>query len=241
LNLTSETIFLAFGMALFCALPLVSEKVRKHSKTLFLIGTGAMLGICVFDLVPDIVEMGGRSSLWVSGAVWMGYSLLHVFHIGHHHHVAGEPGEKEQGGSLLFLFSMVGHCFASGMLLAVSQVLSPEIANTVFFALLAHKGYESLSVSSVLIEQKQPLRNRLGTIALYALSLPAGVLATVLFKDQLGRSVAILISSIAVGTLLGCLLFDFLLPSLAELRRQRHRFGWVVLGLVVTEMMMRSL
>jgi zinc transporter ZupT len=237
LNLTSETVILTVGMALFCALPLISRRIREHSKTLFLVGTGAMLGLCVFDLVPDIVEMGGRSSLWICGVVWLGYSLLHVFHIGHHHHHLGEEhagvsGELEEKGSLLFILSIVGHCFASGMLLAVSQGLSPEIANTVFFA---------LTVSSVLIEKKRSLRSRIGTVALYASSLPAGVLSTVLFKDQVGKTVAILISSIAVGTLLGCLLFDFLLPSIAELRRQRHRVGWVVLGLVLTEMMMRNL
>lgn len=241
MDLTTETLILSLGMALFCALPLVSAKVRQHSKTFFLIGTGAMFGICFFDLVPDVFELGGGKSLWVAGAVWVGYSLLHVFHIGHHHHDHEGGSGESQKMSPLFLFSIMGHCFASGMLLAVSQGLSAKIADTVFMALLAHKGYESLTVSSLLVEQGQSKRVKVGTIALYALSLPAGVLATVMFSDHLAQGVAVVISSIAVGTLLGCLIFDFLLPSLVHLKRQRYQAAWIFLGLVLTQMIMRKL
>lgn len=242
LNLVTETLILAVGMAIFCVLPLVSERVRAHSKTLFLIGTGAMFGLCFFDLLPDVFELGGRSSLYVAGAVWAVYSVLHIFHIGHHHGHEHEGEVHETSHTpYLFLASIIGHCFASGMLLAASQSLSARIASTVFIALIAHKGYESLTVSSVLLRQVRSKAGRVAAIAIYSLALPMGVVVTSFFREQMSQEIAVFISSLAIGTLLGCLIFDFLLPSIHELKARRSQVGWLLLGLGITQLMMKNL
>lgn len=227
-------------MAVFCALPLLSERVRRHSRPLFLMGTGALFGICFFDLVPEVFEMGGRSSLWIMGGVWALYSLIHLFHLQHHHDHDHEIGAEEvtAQGFYLFFGSLIAHCFASGMLLTVSQGLSTRIAHTVFLALLAHKTYESLLLTSILLEQRRSRSWKLAIIAAYSLSLPIGAFATALFESSFTQQIAVLVSSVAVGTLLGCLIFDFLIPSLRQVRRQRLIGGWIVLGLAMTRLVM---
>jgi zinc transporter ZupT len=227
-------------MALFCAVPLFSAGVRKHSRTLFLMGTGALFGICFFDLVPDVFALGGSSSLYIMGAVWLLYSVVHLFHLSHHHH-PGEEGHTASHGFMLFFGSLLAHCFASGMLLTASQSLSDRIARTVFIALLIHKTYESLVLTSILIEQRRSAAWNFMLIGLYSLALPAGAFATQLFQASLTQSISMVVSSIAVGTLLGCLIFDFLIPSVRELRRQRFIFAWILLGLALTRLVMMSL
>ena len=92
------------------------------------------------------------------GVVWAVYSLIHIFHIGHHHEMDADTGSHLTGRSpkALFFFagSLIAHCLASGMLLALSHEISEKIASTVFMALVAHKGYEAMMLSSILAEQK---------------------------------------------------------------------------------------
>ncbi len=231
-------------MLLLCGLPFFSTTVRKNSKLFFLIGTGALSGILVFDLLPDLVEMGGSSSLWWVGLVWGFYSLLHLTHLKHHRHEGGETPHPGAGhgdqGSVFFLASMIGHCLASGMLLVASAGIAKEINRTVFWALLAHKAYEALTVSSILLNRQASRRNAVFEIAVYALSLPMGVALTYTFRSVLTPSIALIATSLAAGTLLGCLIFDFLIPSLHHLRGSRRDWAWLFLGLVITQFMMRS-
>lgn len=230
-------------MTLFSALPLFSAKIRKYSRHIFLIGTGAMVGICFFDLVPDVLALGGSSSLYVMGGVWLVYSAVHILHLGHHHQDldSSEHADHPHSGFPLFLGSLVAHCFASGMLLTASFGLSQKIASTVFAALIAHKIYESLLLSSILLAQKRDRLWNAAVIALYAAALPAGALLTVFFQASINEKIALLISSVAVGTLMGCLMFDFLLPSMAQLRKQRFKAGWIIAGLVLTQLVMRQI
>jgi zinc transporter ZupT len=243
MSLLFETITIAVLMMVFCALPLFSPSARKYSKHLFLLGTGAMFGICFFDLLPDVFEMGGSSSLYIMGGVWLLYSIAHLFHLHHHDHeeFGHVHGAHSATGITFFLGSLVAHCFASGMLLTVSFGLSKKIAGTVFAALLAHKIYESLLLSSILLERKNSRLWKGTVIGLYGAALPAGAGLTAIFQGNINERIAILISSIAVGTLLGCLIFDFLLPSFAQLKQQRYKVGWILAGLLLTQLIMRQL
>jgi zinc transporter ZupT len=236
-NLTVETLILAVGMAALATLPMISSRVRAHSQTIFLLGTGALFGICFFDLMPDVFEIGGPRGLYVVAAVWAAYSLLHIFHMGHHSHE--EHGEG-QAASFFFLAALIAHCFASGMLLAVSQGMSPRIATTVFMALLAHKAYEALTLSSILVQSGKSRLEQSLIVGVYSLAVPAGVAVTTAFRDSMNEGVAMLISSIAVGTLLGCLIFDFLIPSVRHLKKSRAQAAWIAVGLVMTQLVMRS-
>ena len=102
MSFTVQTLLLAVCMAVFSVLPMLSGRVRKHSRSLFLMGTGALFGICFFDLVPEVFEMGGSSGLLIVGAVWGLYSILHLFHLEHHHHPAEEGEAIHHHGFLLF-------------------------------------------------------------------------------------------------------------------------------------------
>jgi hypothetical protein len=242
MNLMIETLILSFGMLIACAIPLIFRRARASSSLLFLFGTGALFGICVFDLVPDLFQMGGITGLGVALAVGIAYSLVHLWHL--HQHQA-EPKcdhshhHKVHSHSLpIFFFSIVSHCFASGILLTVSQSFSEKLAGAVFLALIGHKGYECLVFVSLLLQHKLSKKGTFIAILVYCLALPAGVLTSYLLQDQMSQSIAVYVSSIAVGSLLGCLVFDFMIPSYQQIRRQAGQIAWLALGLILTRALM---
>ena len=250
MNLFVETMIISGTMFFLCLVPLVSLTAQKYSRYFFLAGTGALAGLLVFDLFPDVISMGGRSSLLTIAGVWICYSLLHIFHIGHHHH--GEEAHHDEskddsletlkeptGVSLVFAASMMAHCLSSGMFLALSAAPGDNFHRTVFLALLAHKCYEALTFSTVVFQNQKARAHSIILIVLYVLSLPAGVVAVFAAKQYITQGVALIATSFAIGTLLGCLIFDFLLPSLKQLKKQHRDLGWIVAGLLITQLVMK--
>ena len=233
LNLLTETLIISAGMVGVSAIPLYSHTVRKFSNLFYLLGTGALAGILFFDLLPDLFELGGSRSIWGVGLVCLIYSLIHIFQKNHSHH--------GNGNSAFFLTSMISHCFASGILLVTSAEFSTGLNRSIFLALLAHKLYESLTVSSVLIEKQKSRSKSIFSILLYSISLPLGVILTYLFKSHLTPAIALLATSLAAGTLLGCLIFDFLIPSLPQIRHRWSTIGWIILGLLSAQFLLKVL
>ncbi len=245
MNLVAETAVLTAGIALFSGLPVFFyPQVKRHSRLLFLVGTGALFGLCFFDLIPDVFEIGGKPSLYIMGAVWLIYSLIHLFHLGHHstdhEHACDHHGEHAHSFPM-FCGSLMTHGFASGILLSLSHGISAQVANTVFLALIAHKGYEALMFSSILMKQQFSRLSQWGLLVLFSLSLPLGVGLAHFLRDALSQDLAMMMSSVAVGTLLGCLIFDFMIPTLRQLRRRRVELLWIALGLLLTQFFMKSL
>lgn len=234
-------------MAGVSLLPLYSGFLRKYSSLFYLIGTGALAGILVFDLLPDLYELGGKTSLYSVVLVWVAYSLLHLLPLRKHQtldELSDVPAPHHHQGlqsSRFFLFSMSSHCFASGILLVTSQQFSTGLNRSVFLALLAHKLYEAITVSAVLIERQKSHRKSFYSIFIYSASLPIGVALTYAFRSYFTPGVALLATSLAAGTLLGCLIFDFLIPSLVQIRRKISTLGWVVLGLFSAQFLVKLL
>jgi zinc transporter ZupT len=246
-TLLTETLMISLGMAGISLLPLYSGILRKYSSLFYLVGTGALAGILVFDLLPDLYELGGIKSLSSVALVWLAYSLLHLLPLNHHENLA-ELSEVAvplhhhgHQSSRFFLFSMSSHCFASGILLVTSQQFSTGLNRSVFLALVAHKLYEALTVSAVLVEKQKSHRKSFYSIFIYSASLPVGVALTYEFRNYFTPGVALLATSLAAGTLLGCLIFDFLLPSLVQIRRKISTLGWVVLGLFSAQFLVKLL
>ncbi|MGK5085239.1 hypothetical protein WDW37_18275 [Bdellovibrionota bacterium FG-1] len=236
--LAIQVFALSLCMFTFSAGPLYWSRVQRHSRALFLVGTGALLGICVFDLVPDVFDLGGRNALILTGVVWVAYSAVHSMHYWGGH---STPGDLEIGAVLaepkrffFFLGPLLAHGFASGMLLTVSQGFAARMAASIFLALITHKVYESLMLSTLLQAVRRPMAWRLKVVAAYSLALPVGALLAVACHGLISNAVVVLISSLAVGTLLGCLVFDFVIPSFRQLKTSFWGWTWISVGLLLS-------
>jgi len=231
--------------------PRISKRVEAHSKTLLLIGTGGLVSLYFFDLLPDVIQLGGGSSLGIIFAVWLLYTLLHVYNLKHHEEHDHPQGHDHghvhlasdgNGSSFFLLASMVSHCFSSGMLLYLSHGLSAKVAASVFLALIGHKGYEAISVSVLLNQRTQDTKKFATYAVFYASSFPIGVAVTALLTHFFGsevsppivKMVAMGVASVAVGSLAGCMINDFLLHSLRHVRTRRLEAAWMLVGVALT-------
>ena len=244
MSLLLQTTIISLMMIALCCLPIFFKHVPQISRLLFLVGTGALVGIVSFDLMPDVVEMGGNKSLVLVFCVWVIYSIIHLLHYRHHksHHHSEDENHLHVGdkGITVFLTSMMIHCISSGILLVISAKVSESFSHAVLLSLIAHKCYESLIVSSIVLDKAKTRFNAVLCIVLYSLSFPFGAMLASLFNEQINLDLAIFATSFALGTLLGCMVFDFLIPSFNQIRKRRIELVWVFLGLALTELMMRS-
>lgn len=223
-------------MFVLAAVPPFLPQISKYFEQLFLFGTGALLGLCVFDLFPEIFEAGGALGISIVLSVWVLYSAFHVFYSHHHTHtidpalMTTQACERKKS-PYIFLFSISLHCFTSGLLLGVSGDFSKKLSTTIFTVLLAHKIFETTTVSSLLLTYKKKAPWTLGMLAIYIFSLPLGVLFTDLFKEKLNHVLILWISGVALGSLAGCLVFDFMIPSYAHIKNRRVQIIWFLLGM----------
>ena len=125
-------------------------------------------------------------------------------------------------------------------MLAISSKISDTFSKAVFLALIAHKCYESLIVSSIILDQVKIRVNAIICIMVYSLSFPFGTLLVYAFNQEIGLKFAVLATSLALGSLLGCMVFDFIIPSYHHIKERRIELLWVLLGLGMTELMMRG-
>ncbi|OFZ19435.1 MAG: hypothetical protein A2Z20_05150 [Bdellovibrionales bacterium RBG_16_40_8] len=214
-------------MFALAALPIFLPRKNWKKGPLFLFGTGALLGLCVFDLLPDVFHQNGISGITFVFIVWVIYSLVHLFH-SHQHKT------RSNLSAYIFLTAISLHCFSSGLFFGFSDNLSSHLLRTLFIALLAHKVYESLAVSSLLVSYRRSLRWTVAMLTLYLLSFPAGVFFAQFFGKIINPLVFLVVSGLALGSLAGCLVFDFLLPSLTYIRRNLIQLGWFAAGVILT-------
>ncbi len=228
MSLVLAAILVSLVIGVCCALPWIFPVIRLYSRPLLLIGTSVLLGFLAFDIIPEMVEMGGYWSLVLvlisSGLFTWLHALADKSQSMSHKH---DDEEGPSHGVAFLIGSMALHCFAGGMLLVSSYEISTQLAFDVFLSLVAHKAFEAVSVSSVLIQRIPSLKRALKASAVYVLSFPVGVILTELarrlFLGSLSpdgvKDVAIVLTAVAVGSLFGCLIQDFLLPAMREFRR----------------------
>jgi zinc transporter ZupT len=190
------------------------------------------------DLLPDVLQLGGIPSLGIIVAVWLVYSFFHNKHVEHHEHSHVHLPDS----SAFLMISMISHCFSSGMLLFMSHELSSKVAATVFLALIGHKGYEALSVSVLLNQRVKDSKTFTACAVAYAGSFPIGVLVTAGLtryfssgvSPEIVKNFAMIVASVAVGSLAGCMINDFLLPSIRHLKTRKLQAGWMLVGIALT-------
>ena len=249
MSLEAQALAISVVIAVFASIPFFIKTSRSASEKFLLFGTGAFLGIVMFDLIPDVYEVGGIPSLIGILVVGLLATFLHKEHhphTPHEHHGHGECAHQHEDPEALpralIVFSMSFHCFTSGVLLAVANSVSTEFEHSVLRSLVVHKAYEDLSIA-LFVRQISPKKGRaIRLIALYILSFPAGFIAmslasrfgTSLWNHAFIQHGTVWIAVVSLGTLAGCLIVDFVKPSLHHVRQNLRQLAWITLGMVLS-------
>jgi zinc transporter ZupT len=137
----------------------------------------------------------------------------------HAHHEHEHPDQHHRSIGWAALFGLSVHSLTNGIGLAFAARM-PELAAPAFVAVIAHKGFEAFSLTSVFQLGRHPPRATAAVILAFALTTPLGFAAgNVLAGWLAGTGVAVAVALAAGSFLYVCL--GELLPEVFHDREDR--------------------
>src|SRR3954469_12466742 len=126
---------------------------RSYLKYFVALGAGFMLGVAIIEIIPDSLELRGRSAaLLVLG----GYLLIHFFEhtVTPHFHFGEETHADEfiaahKGFSVLL--GLVIHSLFDGIAIASGFIVSNWLGWIIFLSIFLHKIPEGFTIASVML------------------------------------------------------------------------------------------
>ena len=247
-TLSSQTLAITVGTAACAVVPFAFGARRGLPTGLLPLATGMMTGLCCFGLLPEAAEEGGVLSLALTLLVAVIYSCFHLRHL-HQHNASANYGTHVHGDADrplgILAMAIFVHSLLDGSLLVISNGLLSHAATPVTVSLWIHKAFEALSLAS-LVYWRVPNRGQaVRWLTAYVLSFPCGVfltawLAQTFATDSMER-VALVIMSVAIGNLIGCLIFDFILPSIGRFKQHRGEVYWLLGGVAAASILLYEL
>jgi zinc transporter ZupT len=170
---------------------------RRHWDRTFLqyflaLGAGFMLAVAFLRMVPESLEKGSHTYLYVL----IGYFVVHLtehtltphFHFGEeiHHDALVHPAVGYLG-----LAGLCIHTFFDGVAIASGFLVSRPLGFILFGAVLLHKLPEGFAVASLMLASGASRRAALLASAVLGLATVAGVVFLNLFTGIVGQALAL--------------------------------------------------
>lgn len=101
---------------------------------------GAVIGVALFDLLPEAAELAGRSAgAWVFVLAGVGYAAYHLLHRGAARFVRGGLGAV----------ALTAHSFLDGLSIGISYQVSPAVGLVVAVGVMAHDLCDGINTVTV--------------------------------------------------------------------------------------------
>jgi ZIP family zinc transporter len=175
---------------------------------------GAVIGVAFFDLMPEALELAGKSPALVMSIVALGFAIYLVSDrlvVLHHHH--GEMHEHEHGTRGMWgAGTLALHSFLDGLGIGLAFQASPAVGLVVAVAVLAHDFSDGINTVSMIVRHGGARESALRWLMLDAVAPVVGVLASALFA----------VSASTLGMLLALFAGFFLYIGAAELLPESH-------------------
>jgi len=259
-TLTYQTLAITVGTACCTIVPFAFGAKRGLPRGLLPLATGMMTGLCCFGLLPEAGREGGALSLALTTLVAVVYSLLHLRHLHHrpaattqtahaHDEVTGSYGTHVHGDSNrplgILATAIFVHSLLDGSLLVISTDLFTQATMSVTVSLWIHKAFEALSLASLVYWRVSNRQVAARWLTAYVLSFPCGVFLTFWMQQLVTASglqrVALIVMSVAIGNLIGCLIFDFILPSIGRFKYYKGEIFWLASGFAAATLLLWEL
>lgn len=163
-------------------------RLRKALPYFFAFAAGSLIAVSFFDILPESLQIGQRISLSVRYimitvvASFLVYSFLERFLLFHYHeenvghgHVMGPVGAG----------SLVVHSFLDGVAIGAAYQFSPRIGLLVALAVIFHDFTDGINTVTLMLKNKQQLRNTTIFLVMDAIAPVLGVTGTYLIRVNL--------------------------------------------------------
>src|SRR5712671_6233201 len=126
---------------------------RRYLRYFVALGAGFMLATALVEMVPDSLELRGRSAALL---ILIGYLIIHFFeHTVTPHFHFGEETHHDQFVSahkgFSVLLGLMIHTFFDGIAIASGFIISTRLGWVIFVAIFLHKIPEGFTVASVML------------------------------------------------------------------------------------------
>jgi ZIP family zinc transporter len=134
-----------------------SFAIRMGKDRLHLIlgfSAGAVVGVALFDLIPESMELATTAPREVMPFVALGFVLFMIadrFLMMHHHHQdphGGDEGHAEHGRMGLWAASLCVHSLIDGLAIGLAFEASPKIGVVIAMAVVAHDVSDGINIVS---------------------------------------------------------------------------------------------
>jgi len=167
--------------------------VQKHWEHAYLryfvaLGAGFMLATALVEMVPESIELRGRSAGFL---ILLGYLVIHLFEhtVTPHFHFGEETHRDEfvqahKGYSVLV--GLVIHTFFDGIAIASGFIVSDWLGWIIFMAVFLHKIPEGFTIASVMLASGRSRGIAWGASVILGAATLAGVMTMAIFRHQVG-------------------------------------------------------
>jgi len=229
-------IFFAFTTFLSTFLGgLFSIKYRDKTHLIMSFTAGVLIGVCFFDILPEIFSMTTERKLDIMPAliaIVSGFLVIHileklaVIHTTHEHEYADH---KHPLVGLIGASGLSFHSFLDGVGIGLGFQVEPRIGILVAIAVIAHDFSDGLNTVLLMLANKNTTKKALILLIVDAMAPIFGVFSTYLFKipDE--------ILQLYLGFFVGFLLYigaSDLLPEAHSQHSSVKMIGLTILGVV---------
>jgi ZIP family zinc transporter/zinc and cadmium transporter len=161
---------------------------RRFLRYFVALGAGFMLGTAFVEMVPESLELRGRSAAFY---VLAGYLLVHFFEhtLSPHFHFGEETHTDEfmhGHTSLSVLLGLLIHTFFDGIAITSGFLVSTWLGWIIFLAIFLHKIPEGFTVASIMLASGRTRLQAWGASAMLGAATLLGVLAVAVAQQSVG-------------------------------------------------------
>lgn len=240
------------------ALPLLVKWNERQLHTALALSTGIFLGAVFLHLLPSLSSMsaalaesaargdgdpaadgslgtlaahGSQTWIWLTVLVGvLGVYLVEALLLRTHDH---DDQHRHRAVGYASLVGLSVHALTAGIGYAAAS-RDAALSTTILVAILAHKGFETFSLTTVFQLAHFGRARSLATIAVFSLITPAGILLGKLTTGSLGPAGVALFTALAAGTFLYVCLCELLVEVFHHREDSLRKIALLALGIGMT-------
>jgi ZIP family zinc transporter len=180
---------------------LLALRFRDHLHLILGFSAGAVVGVALFDLLPEAIEFGGSTSvlaLAISGG-FFGYLILDRLILLHTHSDEDHAESMAPRRGVFGALTLSAHSLLDGVAVGIAFQASPAIGIIVAAAVLTHDFSDGINTVNLVLKNGGSMRDAWKWLFIDALAL-VGIASTLFFT--LSESVLGMVLAVFVGTFL---------------------------------------
>lgn len=208
---------------------LLGLKNRDKLHLIMSFTVGVLLGVCFFDILPEIFQLTTANNLDIQPALiaiiagFLAFHILEKTAIIHHSHEEEYADHKHPTIGMIAASGLSIHSFLDGVGIGLGFHVNPHLGLVIAIAVIAHDFSDGLNTVTLMLLHKNTLKRALTLLLLDATAPVLGALSTLLFTIQ--ENVLVLY----LGFFMGFLLYIGASDLLPEAHSKHSSFRMLVL------------